>query len=1276
MASFCYRAPKTDDDFEEFCLALYKSHLALPGLTRYGRRGQRQHGIDIIDLESTPPHVAIQCKAEDLEAVYPEKRLRAEVDKALTAPFELKRYIVLTTSKTSTELQIAISQINAEHMETGRFIVEFKGWEEIERVLDQHPEVAQDKLTIVTNTQLVAVNDNLAAVASNVAEIKSVVTNNQFDKEISEAKEEIERRDFALAKQKLSRLRRDKWDSLTDDQRFLVLANLGHIEAAKNLAKSASALLFQSIQFAKGTIKNREVEAQAYALRNEHEKAYELASALKIDHPESWKATMLLIHSAPLSEKLDDLIARASNSDLSRQEVCITIAMRALSARHYETGRKYAKNAIDNAENPWPISKITLAQCTSHDVLLGSGAKPIEGFSETDRKLLKEADDLFKEGIASAIERDEGNIAAQALMERAGIAERLGDEKGARPLVEEAYRLAPDEPNAQAGYAMLQHRLGDTDRAISIMEQTPYTGHDGGGLKRQLAGFLLVRARNDDEQRAANLLKEICLLDEPLTLDFRYTTFAETLGVLAKAGRISEGQALIDAATPQMLSSVARSALTARLFWLMKDSVSANACLETAIAALSGDSVDTEIEIMAATYTAIGEYRQALGLWRRLAGVHNPLATHQAMVCAQRLGDHAVVLDLCREVREAGAATEESIQAEVDLLLEDDFEGAIAILKSFLERHPHNSVIRLRISYAAIQHARPDLLQRPEDALPDKETVTPYFARAVTYFLKYTKRHEEALRYGYDILHRHFDDVDAHRAYMLLFAPLGPPLEITTPDKAGPGSAVEYLEHGTDIFRWHVIEDVLKPDSKLNEFAPDHPISQALLGKSVGDVVALAPGMISERPATIRQVLSKYVYRYQCCMNELQLRFPEATELQSMQLPRQADGELDLTELRAKMEQQLIGKRQAIQGYTAQALPLHFVGKILGESSFEAVLHLAHDPRSIVRCAPENQQQRVFAAMGLNAAAEIVLDLSAIATLFLCDAVDLLTKLNLPIIISQGCAEEIDRITGKTHDGSPRAGLRIGLHDEQMVGFEVTEQLHTERDQHFAKQLEKVRAIAVVEPCRELSATSEQVKRPLIAIFGRYGTQAILLAKKPGRVLWSDDFVQSSIAVKEYGARVAWTELVVANLESKGLVTRKEAVATVTSLLGYRYEVLILTPAIFVESARRAGWDKISSPFSHALAPFASLRVTENIFAIIGGIASETIREVADNKERALVIRGLLETIAARRDGIRVLGLISRVFQGAQSPWRDEWAPIINDVMTSAAIDFINKVNS
>jgi tetratricopeptide (TPR) repeat protein len=470
LASFRYRAPKTDDEFEEFCLALYQLHLARPGLTRYGRRGQRQHGIDLIDLESTPPLVAVQCKAEGIEAVYPEKRLRAEVDKALTAPFKLKRFIILSTSKTSTELQIATSQINAAHIDIGQFIVEFKGWDEIERILDDYPEIAQDKLSIVTNTQLTLINENLANVTTDLAEIKSAVSNNEFDADISAAKEEIERRDFSLAKQRLSRLRRDKWERLADEQRFLVLANLGHIEAAKNLPKQGSALMLEAILYAKGTLKNREVEAHACSLRNDHQKTYELASALKTEHPESWKATLLLIHSAPYSEKFDDLLARATVQDLLRQEVLLALAYRALSTRLYEIGRKYATDAVDATDTPWPITKLTLAQCISHNVLLGSGAKPVEGFSEGDKKLLEKADDIFKEAVTGAKERDEGHIAAQALIERAGIAERLGDEKSARPLVEEAYRLAPDDPNAQGAYATLLQRMGDTEAPGKIRD--------------------------------------------------------------------------------------------------------------------------------------------------------------------------------------------------------------------------------------------------------------------------------------------------------------------------------------------------------------------------------------------------------------------------------------------------------------------------------------------------------------------------------------------------------------------------------------------------------------------------------------------------------------------------------------------------------------------------------------------------------------------------------------------------------------------------------------
>ena len=69
---------------------------------------------------------------------------------------------------------------------------------------------------------------------------------------------------------------------------------------------------------------------------------------------------------------------------------------------------------------------------------------------------------------------------------------------------------------------------------------------------------------------------------------------------------------------------------------------------------------------------------------------------------------------------------------------------------------------------------------------------------------------------------------------------------------------------------------------------------------------------------------------------------------------------------------------------------------------------------------------------------------------------------------------------GKTHDGSPRVAFHFAWQDEKIVGIQVTEQLQAERDTYFAKQLEKIRALAVVEPCRELSSMNEGTKSLLL----------------------------------------------------------------------------------------------------------------------------------------------------------------------------------------------------
>jgi len=1256
-----YPAPKNDDLFEEFCLDFLRAHFKLSGLQRYGRRGQRQFGIDIIDLVSPPPRFSAQCKADDPNLVFTEDRLRKLVADVMKAPHKLKNYVILSTGKTSTQLQNAIAEINAAHAASGEFIVEFLGWDLIERLLDDHPTIVQDHLTPITNAHLAGIDEKLERLLSLASEPANRVSEqDEMEEQISLAKDEIERRDFPLAKARLAKLRADRWNDLTGYQRFLVLANLGNIEAAKGAVDDAAKLFFESITHAPEHIKARETEAHAYLLRGNYAKSYELATALRQEHPDSWRAAMLRLYTAPPAVTFHDLLAELSDDDFTHKEVLQALASRAHNQRLYEEGEQYARRALESLEN-WPVALLLLAECISHPVLLGSGSRPVDAFSPSDRARLKEADEIFEQCATSAIGRGESQIAAQALVERAGIAERLGNEDQARIHVEDAYRHAPNEPVARAAYAALLQRRNELDRAIQLVDGIVAETKDLAYYK-QLAEFLAQRDRENDLDRAIDLQKELVKQSAALTAHLRYSLLCETLALMARASRISEGEDLIDSVPIDSLTPAATAAIRGRLHWHRGEEDAAKRLLDEAERLLTEQSIDTEVEIVAVTFTTFGEYRRALPLWRRIAKIGNSLAMRQTLACAQRLGESAEVLAICKMIRESGIDDRNTLQLEADLLQDDDLAGAIAVLQDYLSRHPDDAEVRLRLTHIGLEHGRAEIIQDNSVPLPDPATVTPYVARAVTYYLKCAGRSDEALRYGYEVLHRHFDDVDAHRAYMVLFVPLGPQIAISQPTIAGPGTAVEYAEDGVAGTSWHVIEETNLADLRLNEFPPSHPISKALTGKVVGDRVELTPARVSPRPAEIRQILNKYVYRMQRCSEELQIRFPDADELQVMHLPKAADGTPDLTGFLATIENQLQGKNEALAAYSTQTLPLHFVGVLLKATCFEAVFYLANDPASIIRCAPSAARERQNSAKALEEAQEVVLDLSAIATLVLTERTDFVAKLDRPIILSQGCAEELDRLSGRLSDGSSRAGGRFAWHDNRVIMLEVTEEAALERERLLAEAFAAIRAVATVEPCRELAEMSHEKRNPLIQIFGRHATQSILLAKKPGRILWTDDFVQSSIAIKEYGGRAAWSELIAAHLEGRGRVDRTTAVDFVTRLLGYRYETVAITPAVLVNAARVANWDREKSPLADALNPLANVPLDPALFATIGAIATEMERDL-DAESRIRLIAMICRAFVKRADGLRLLGLIRLAFQNAPSRRGTEWIPVIDTII-------------
>lgn len=374
-------------------------------------------------MTSPPPRFAAQCKADDPQLEFTEKRLKELVEDVHKAPHQIRHYLILSTGKTSTRLQNAIAEINAKHALSGDFIVEFYGWDFIERLLDNHPQVVQDHLTPVSNAQLASINDKLSLLISrNFAIGDSTPDEDLHEKQISLARSEIERRDFPIAKSRLIALQRDSWDQLTGHQRFIVLANLGNIEAAKGLIAEATKLYFEAIVHDPDHIKAREIECHAYFFSAEYDRTYALATALREQHPESWKACMLRIYSAPPSVHLSDLLPGVSAEDLLHSEVLHALASRAHGRRLFSEAEQYARRAIDSSTKEWPAAQLLLGQSLAHPILLGSGSRPVDAFSAADCARLMDADAILQSCVDAAIIREEYPLAAQALIERATIA--------------------------------------------------------------------------------------------------------------------------------------------------------------------------------------------------------------------------------------------------------------------------------------------------------------------------------------------------------------------------------------------------------------------------------------------------------------------------------------------------------------------------------------------------------------------------------------------------------------------------------------------------------------------------------------------------------------------------------------------------------------------------------------------------------------------------------------------------------------------------------------
>lgn len=140
--------PKDWATFEDLCHALFKRVWNDPLAQKNGRRGQAQHGVDVFGSVNgdRKSYSGVQCKGKDANYGSEAKlhEILAEVGKAENFTSTLEHWIFATTAPVDGALQKAARELSAERKPKGLFSIDVLGWEEIQALMAEHPEVIQE----------------------------------------------------------------------------------------------------------------------------------------------------------------------------------------------------------------------------------------------------------------------------------------------------------------------------------------------------------------------------------------------------------------------------------------------------------------------------------------------------------------------------------------------------------------------------------------------------------------------------------------------------------------------------------------------------------------------------------------------------------------------------------------------------------------------------------------------------------------------------------------------------------------------------------------------------------------------------------------------------------------------------------------------------------------------------------------------------------------------------------------------------------------------------
>jgi tetratricopeptide (TPR) repeat protein len=1236
--------PANPDDFERLCLRLLKAHWYLPKLELYGRRGERQYGVDIVDMSGAEALRAAQCKLYDQSGTLPPAEIRAEVDAAKEFPLPLGVYAICTTARVSTQAQNAILLINREHRQKGLFAVELFTWDRLDELLEEFTTIRDQEYGTLSGEVARQIQSGLSEITLRLTNLGTPVASTTQEAadalhvEIDEARDLVRSGQPQTARLLLQRLRTRKWEQMGPRHRYRVLANIGAAYLAERDFPQAAQLFLEAAAFQPEDSQAAENEALAYFISMPTDKAFEAITRVRERFPHAARINAYWITTVPPADTRAQIEQRLTAADLATPEVTTALASRALAECEFDVSEELAARAMEQRPE-WSFPQFLRARAVTLRVLESDSLSPSAKIGEFRAVL-----DPLTKAIDAAAKEHDFTTQTLCLLERFQMHLVLNETSEAETDVLSAKLLSPDDIAVKRAIAELRLRKNDHDRAIS--ELRDINVQDRTDVALLLSDALRKRGTQADIAEAIDLLKK--LVDSPnrAVPGGREFMASALLQLLSQAQRWQESEQVCETLLVRGASAALVSAFRARNKHLQNLLDDANRLAEEAASLLSDTAPHAEVHWVAQILSELGRHVEALPLWQRIAS-RTELTdyTRGLLDCAQRLGRDDLILDICSALRASGVFDRDLILCEAGTLERYDVNGAIAALNNYLEKSPDDKIVRLRLSIIGTNWNRPEIVDGRPSVMPAVNEVNVLNGRAAVQVMKLGGYPDDALAYAYDLLRFHFSDSDAHRAYTFNLLPFEPRPTVPEFAEVKAGCAVCYVEEYESQENWMIVEDAPNPDISRLEYGPDHPLSRGMMGKKVGERVILSASSLGERAATIQAITSKYVFRFQDSMRNWQIRFPNVPGLESFKVLRtnkEGKEEFDPSPMILSLERRAGNLQRLKDLYVSTPMAIHMLGSTLGKGTIQTTLYLAQQDDVGISCCSGTADERNNALGALDISGTWVIEPSALATIFLLDLEDDLSGLPVNLVLSQGTVADFDEMLEEDTRFQGDGGVLV-KHGAGIALIQQTAAERAERVQSFAARINKVKSASTIVGCVELAKLDKERRELTIKALGEGGAESIVLAAKPGHLLWTDDCRLGGFARTEHGVKSAWTQVVLQWAALHGYISEQKFFKSSARLIGFGYSFTSPSVPVLIAAAEIADWDQSHWPFSQAISQLGteSIQLREAASLTVSFLERVYRENILDERRRAITL-ALMDKLGDRSGGPSIVQEIKK----------------------------------